>query len=107
VARVGVGSARARCVPDPADNHRQQRSLADKSQRGSPALMQVTALAVAAFQAGHEGSIPFARSKPRSQVIGPMKQGISVARSRTRSARTAAAWRMRSPITCSVPTYGS
>jgi hypothetical protein len=30
--------------------------------------MQVTALAVAAFQAGHEGSIPFARSNEKSQV---------------------------------------
>jgi hypothetical protein len=54
--------ARARCVPDRAANHRQRRSTADKIQRGSPALMQVTAHVVAAFQAGHEGSIPFARS---------------------------------------------
>ena len=69
MARVEVGSARARCVPDPADNHRQQRSRADKSQLGSPAPMQVTALAVAAFQAGHEGSIPFARSNAKPQVM--------------------------------------
>jgi hypothetical protein len=55
-------TAHARCVPDRAATHGQRRSLADKSQRGSPALMQVTACVVAAFQAGHEGPIPFARS---------------------------------------------
>ena len=52
--------------------------------------MQVTAVAVAAFQAGHEGSIPFARSieklqfrahmtgpagRPRLEVIRPRVDG--------------------------------
>ena len=62
------GSGRARRVPDGAANHRQPRSLAGKSLRRAPRPMQAMACAVSAFQAGHEGSIPFARSnqKPRS-----------------------------------------
>jgi hypothetical protein len=58
--------ARARCVPDRAANHEQSESLADMSQRGSPTPMQVTASVASAFQAGHEGSIPFARSDEKS-----------------------------------------
>jgi hypothetical protein len=67
--RTGCG-VRARYVPDRTVNHGQPRSLADKSQHWPPALMQVTGLAVSAFQAGHEGSIPFARSNPKVQVTG-------------------------------------
>jgi hypothetical protein len=43
--------ARAPCVPDRAANHEQSESLADMSQRGSPAPMQVTASVVSALLA--------------------------------------------------------
>ena len=59
---------RARSVPDRAVSHGQPRSLADKSQHRPPGLMQVTVRAVSAFHAGHEGSIPFARSNQKPQV---------------------------------------
>ena len=59
---------RARSVHDRAVSHGQPRSLADKSQHRPPGLMQVTVRAVSAFHAGHEGSIPFARSNQKPQV---------------------------------------
>jgi hypothetical protein len=55
-------------VPDGAVKDGYSRSLADKSESHPPALMQVIARAVSAFQAGHEGSIPFARSNQKPQV---------------------------------------
>ena len=81
----------ARCVPDRRANHGQPRSLADKSQHGSPALSQVTACVVAAFQAGHEGSIPFARSNPSFRSSGHVDHAAPSAcahtTSRTRATR--------------------
>jgi hypothetical protein len=73
-APCGTGRARrarARCVPDRRANHGQPRSLVGKSLHRSPGLIQVIACAVSAFQAGHEGSIPFARSteKPLLSVL--------------------------------------
>jgi hypothetical protein len=43
--------------------------MAGKSQRRSPGPMQVTARVVAAFQAGHAGSIPVTRSTLNPQVM--------------------------------------
>jgi hypothetical protein len=57
-----AGSSRARHVPDDVVDQGLSRPLADKSRHRPPELMQVIARAVSAFQAGHEGSIPFARS---------------------------------------------
>src|SRR5262245_61143480 len=67
----------ARHVPDNAVRSGYSRSLADKSPDGPPGPMQVTVRAVSAFQAGHEGSIPFARSNPKPQVTGA-EQVVSV-----------------------------
>ena len=55
-------------MPDRGVNHGQSWSLPDKSQRRSPGLMQLLARSGSAFQAGHEGSIPFARSNQKHQV---------------------------------------
>jgi hypothetical protein len=73
-----------RCLPDRSANHRQPRSLTDKSQRGSLALMQVAAQVVAAFQAGHEGSIPFARS---GRAVPAKRGSIRQARSGAQAGR--------------------
>jgi hypothetical protein len=40
--------------------------------------MQVMAPAVSAFQAGHEGSIPFARSNPKPQLIRPIRDPVMI-----------------------------
>jgi len=69
---------RARCVPDPEVRRRYLRSLTAKSVTVWPALALVRALAVVAFQAGHEGSIPFARSNPEHQLIGPGLESLVI-----------------------------
>jgi hypothetical protein len=61
-------TCRARCVPDGTVRDGHSRSLADKRKLQPPGLMQVIARTVSAFQAGHEGSIPFARSTEKYQV---------------------------------------
>jgi hypothetical protein len=64
----GQAVARARCVPDRAVNDGNPRVPTVTGKETLPGLTQFVGLRSAAFQAGHAGSIPVARSTAPAQV---------------------------------------
>jgi hypothetical protein len=66
--RANEPPGRARCVPDRTGNHGDSRSLTAKAACSRTWAAPASGLVAEAFQAGHAGSIPVARSRARAQV---------------------------------------